>query len=108
MSELNIVQDMLEAMFGLEEMGCELIINDEHIAEIYDNYKMIRNSPEKMAVYNERDYMRIVFEGDRTPDDDKEINCDIKKLGHTAQVILKQSPFMLKNPHMFAGCIVEV
>ena len=125
MSELDIVREMFDELADLEEMGCEVTIRDPEIRAAYECFKKTMDlyeenegsalsagsaaSQDHIKVYNERSHIRIIIgSGPKAESSAGEFVCDVKALQTAAQAVMKQAPFMLKNPYMFAGCAVEI
>ena len=108
MSERDIVTDMFDNMTALEDMGCELVIRDAGIRAAYTCYKNLSGKADlkysPIKVFNERNHMSIIIENE----DSSEYTCGMNALQTAAQAVMKQAPFMLKNPYMFSGCIMEI
>lgn len=113
MDNSDMAAEILGYMADMDEEGCELKFIDESVKNLFDAYK-------ESGIHEEKDRVQFIkaVSGDESTEitltyatDSEQVTtltCPTRIFLKSAQLVLQQADFIIKNPQMFVGCEVEI
>ncbi len=113
MTTAEIITNMLDQMTDLETAGCEVVVADPGVRELWEIYKShgLHGHPAQAScllagTQDKKVWVRIpdpagkgvIYDGD----------FPVNLIGKVADKVNRQAGFILSHPEMFAGCEVDL